>query len=59
MSEQRKRGGRYRNFVNVACWLPPAQHRELKRLSAKTGTTQQAHIREAIADLVAKHRASA
>lgn len=54
MNEQRKRG-RYRNFVNVACWLPPAQHQELKRLSAKTGTTQQAHIREAITDLVAKH----
>jgi predicted DNA-binding protein len=58
VNEQRK-GGRYRNFVQVACWLTQSQRDALRKLSAKTGLPQQTHIREAINDLVAKHEAHA
>ena len=43
------------NFVPIAAFVTPAQRAGLKALSAKTRIPQQALLREALDDLLAKH----
>jgi hypothetical protein len=43
------------NFVPIAAFVTPQQRDGLKALSAKTRIPQQALLREALDDLLAKH----
>ncbi|HTE41649.1 MAG TPA: ribbon-helix-helix domain-containing protein [Steroidobacteraceae bacterium] len=43
------------NFKQIAAFVTPEQHEALKALSALTRIPQQAHLREAIDDLLRKY----
>ena len=43
------------SFKQIAAFVTPEQHEALKALSAMTRIPQQAHIREAIDDLLRKY----
>jgi hypothetical protein len=43
------------NYTQVACFVTPEQKTALKRLSQATRIPQQAHLREAVDDLLKKY----
>lgn len=44
------------SYVQIACFVYPRQRDALKALSERTRVPQQAHLREAIDDLLDKYR---
>lgn len=44
------------NYKPIACYLTPAQHRVLKRLSAKTLVPMQVILRQAVDTILAEYR---
>lgn len=47
-----------KNFVLIPAFVRPDQKEALKKLSAASRISQQAHLREALDDLFSKHSAS-
>jgi predicted DNA-binding protein len=45
-----------KNFHQVIAYLTPKQHAALKKLSALTGAPMSYYLREAVGDVLKKHR---
>jgi hypothetical protein len=45
-----------KRYRQVACFLTPAQHEALKRLSARTRVPMQAYLRECVDLLLKKYK---
>ena len=47
------------SYKQIACYITPAQHRQLQALSKRTRVPQQVYLREGVTLLLAKYNKAA